>query len=372
MAAGIVELTDAVEREGQPQHDRHGDGDVADGLVERRPQEIDGFAVQILVHPDGRELARRQCTQDPGFHRLDRDADHRSRLGGVSGKEVVLGRLEAPQRGVAAESDCQVDQFGGGGRRPPGACGVGGLVERGQHLLVGASRGQRQVPRPELRLGLELAERSVHGTAHVGSGVGVHAAGQQGMGEADPVSLEGDDALGFGLLNPLNQVGGGEVVGGREQLHRGFGHTRDAEQQVAGVVVEQTDPPAHQVGEGRRQGQLGARGPVVDGAAQLEGEKRVAAGDLGDAQHRRTGERAPQAFGDHGVQLPGVQRTHRGAVQPVGAVQMQPGGGRSVSGLAALGDQHAERTPQAAHGELDGGTAGAVQPLRVVDRHDHR
>ena len=72
------------------------------------------------------------------------------------------------------------------------------------------------------------------------------------------------------------------------------------------------------------------------------------------------------------MQPAGVQRSDGGPVDGVRAVQMQPASRRSVPGFAALGDEDAERTPQPADRELDGGAAGTVQPLSVVDGDDHR
>ena len=113
------------------------------------------------------------------------------------------------------------------------------------------------------------------------------------MGEAHPIALECHDALGLHLLDPLDQLRRGDSVGAGQQLHGGFGHAGHAEQQGAGVVVELADPPAHQVGKGGGQRLLGAGGAVADGSCQLEREKRVPAGDLGDPQHGRTGECPP-------------------------------------------------------------------------------
>ncbi len=82
----------------------------------------------------------------------------------------------------------------------PAPCGVGGGVECGERGVVRAGRRQREVTGLELRLGLDRGERPVHRAAAPRGRVGVHAAGQQRMGEPDPVAVDVDDAVGLDVL----------------------------------------------------------------------------------------------------------------------------------------------------------------------------
>jgi hypothetical protein len=75
------------------------------------------------------------------------------------------------------------------------------------------------MPCPQFGLDDHLGEATVHELALGRRSVGVHATCQQGMGEADPVAFDGDDAVPLGGLEELDQsavVGRGRLA---DQLH---------------------------------------------------------------------------------------------------------------------------------------------------------
>ena len=224
----------------------------------------------------------------------------------------------------------------------------------------------------ELGLGFQRGQRAVHRAARRRACVAVDTAGQQRVGEPHPVTIEAENAGRLGALHAARQLVGIDVIGLREQLDRRLGDAGHAQQQRALGVIERRNASPDQIGERGGERLLGAGLVVLQRTREFQGEKRVAAGGFGDPQHRRSGERAAQAIGDHRVQLPGVHRLHRHPAQPVGPVELQPPCHLAVPGGAPLGHQHTESAVEPARRELDGGAAGAVQPLRVVDRQQHR
>ena len=367
----IVELADAVQRERQSQQHLHHDRRDPRGVVEGAAQQFDRLGVFVLVHPHGGQQARRHGAQHARFHRRS-VGEQGPGPGGVAGQKVVLRRLHSAQHRVTTEPQSQIDELSGRCRRPARPCGVRSLVERREDLLVAVRRRQRQVTGSELGLGFQRGQPTVHRAARRRAGVAVDATGQQRVGEPHPVTVEAEDARRLGALHAARELIGIDVVGLRQQLDRRVGEAGHAQQQRAFGVVERRNAPPHQIGEGGGERLLGAGLVVLQRARQFQGEKRVAAGGLGDPQHRRTGERAAQTIGDHRVQLPGVHRLHRHPAQTVGPVELQPACDLAVPGGAPLGHQHTEGAVESACRELDGGTAGAVQPLRVVDCQQHR
>ncbi len=119
--------------------------------------------------------------------------------------EMVQGGTESTIGGVTAEADRQVHQFGGRRGCPAHPRGLRSRVERLQGDLVAAGRGQRQMPRPQLGLVDDVGEAAMHHSALARRGFGVHAPGQQGMREVDPVAVDRDDALAFRDFEQLDQ-----------------------------------------------------------------------------------------------------------------------------------------------------------------------
>ena len=93
-----------------------------------------------------------------------------------------------------------------GGRQPSGELGqlcrrgegteavrpVGRLLERGGDLLVGALRAKRQMARTLFQVGKELRKTAMERPALVAAGLGIHARGEERVGEADAVAFELD------------------------------------------------------------------------------------------------------------------------------------------------------------------------------------
>ena len=115
-----------------------------------------------------------------------------------SGTESTIG-------GVTAEADRKVHELGGSRGCPAAAGGLRRCVERLQGDFVTAGRRQRQMARPQLGLVDDVGESAMHRSTAVRRSLGVHAPGQQGVGEVDPVAVDRDNALAFRILEQLDQ-----------------------------------------------------------------------------------------------------------------------------------------------------------------------
>nr|MCF0103405.1 hypothetical protein [Streptomyces sp. MH191] len=168
--------------------------------------------------------------------------------------------------------------------------------------------------------------------------------------------------LGLGVLPPgCVQQGGGRAGAGA-------GHQQGA----AGLGGQCLQPVEDEGTQGRRHRQrfpgAGRDRVLGEGAAQLQGEQRVASAGAVDVPHRGAGQRAEAAAGEEFGGLRAGQRADadgegvrgRGAQETVvlGAARVAPGAGRA---------QHPDRhVAQAPGGEAEELGARGVQPLQIV------
>ena len=280
-----------------------------------------------------------------------------------------FGGLDAPHRVVAAETDRQVDQLGCGGRRAAGARGVGGLIERSEDLLVAAGRGQCQMPGLELGLGLQRTQRAVHRAAGGRAGVGVDAAGQQWVGEPHPVSVERRRCP---RIRPSRSAGPARAasmsLAPRQQLDGGIGDAGHAEQQCAGRPRR-----AGRSGVRTRSASVAGNGwsapPGPSPIARASSSAKSGLPPEISAMRSTVGREKVRPRRSEITVCSCRMSSGRTDVRssPSGRSSCNQRGRLALAGVASLGDQDAERTPEPTHRELDGGAAGAVQPLGVVD-----
>jgi hypothetical protein len=281
---------------------------------------------------------------------------------------VSCGPNPAP-RLVATEPDRQVEQLGGGGRCATAPRGVGRGIERLERGVVRAGRRQGEVAGLELGFGFDGCERSVHGPAARRGRVGVDAAGQQRMGEPDPVAVDADDAVRLDTLQQVDDSLRGGVVEAAQQINGRGGYGCDREQHVAYVAAETPDPQPDQIGQRARQSGLRLQRSPAHGPCQLQRVKRVAAGDFGDAHHHRTGQRLAEIGRDDRMQATEAHRTQLDAREVVGLADSQPRG--ALVGFAPLAEQHAHPATEPTRRERHHRVTRRVQPLHVVDGHQH-
>ena len=143
-----------------------------------------------------------QCdrAQPPGPQLLECVVEQGAGAGGVAGLEVIAGGAHPPHRLVPAQPDRELEQFGRGGRGATLAGTLCGGVERREGCLVGGGGGQREVAGAQLRCLLDGGQGAVRRTPTGRRGLGVGAAGQQRMGEADAVAVDGDHTVGLDVL----------------------------------------------------------------------------------------------------------------------------------------------------------------------------
>ncbi|CAM5636950.1 hypothetical protein SAURM35S_07331 [Streptomyces aurantiogriseus] len=216
----------------------------------------------------------------------------------LAGGDRVLRGLQPPfvrrrsagGRGVPGREQ---PERGGHRRRAPVAGQRGGLGEPRGHVQVGPGGRQREVPGPLDRVGGGRGQRGVRGPAFLRGRLRVQRGRDQRMREpyGRPLGLRrqqperrGLGGLGLGVL-PAGRV---------QQGQRGAGARAGDEQGAPGLVGEHVEAAEHQGAQRGRHGQrlAGARrGRVLaEGAAQFEGEQRVAAAGAVDLADRGAGQ----------------------------------------------------------------------------------
>ena len=185
-----------------------GEADVDAGLQ----QPIGGGICKCLLeHGDGHHIARvvqQDLGQDqqrlrpgrPRRHLLSQRLKVVPRPGRVARAEQVGTDVRPPPppgRGLIqwGERRGQFGQFRGGGRSPAGGGRPRRLAQSGGGVLVGPLRRQREMPRPFLRAGGDLAQPAMRVPAPVRRRPRVDRRGKQRVGEPDPGTLELDHTL---------------------------------------------------------------------------------------------------------------------------------------------------------------------------------
>ena len=102
---------------------------------------------------------------------------------------MQLGGADPTQRSVAAEFDCQFQQFSTYRGSTLGRGDVGRFIECLQHRRVARGSAQREMSRLQLGFLHGAGELAMHGPALRRAGAGVNAAGEQGMTEPDLVAF---------------------------------------------------------------------------------------------------------------------------------------------------------------------------------------
>ena len=218
----------------------------------------------------------------------------------------------------------------------------------------------------------DIGQRAVHLPAAGGSDDAVDPAGQKRMGKPHAVSCDLHDAVGLGHLEELDDAFGALIGDLGEQVDRRRADAGGGQQHRLGVLAELVEPRTDQVGQRARQRGVGDARLAVNRPRQFERIERVAARELADPDDRRSGEGAAQPAGDHLAESAKAERPDLDALDAVEPVQLQPLGAVPAVGFGAFGDEHPDATLEPTGGERDDGLAGGVQPLHVVDGHDHR
>ena len=321
LASGLIGVEQAV---GQRDQYLHAQRTVGICLAQRALQQAARLEEAVAVEAHDGQPAQRLCSQVAGCQPLDGLLEHGARALLVACVEMVQGGTKPTLGGVTAEADRQVDQLGGRRGCPAHARRLRRRVERPQRDFVTAGRGQRQMPRPQFGLVDDVGEAAMHRSALARRGFGVHAPGQQGMREVDPVAVDRDDALAFRVLEQLDQPVVVADRRARHQLHRRRGHARRGEQRIVHVGIEAADPGPHNFGQRAWQRRLDAGRAFGDRPCQFDCVEGVSAGYLVDATHRRARERSPQPGRHRCVQIVNTQRMQSDSVHRVGPGHLQP------------------------------------------------
>ncbi len=257
----------------------------------------------------------------------------------------------------------ELDQLGGGVGSSAGGGQLGGGVELGRDRAIGAIGAVGEVAGPLLGVAYVLGGGAVGGAPLCGRRRSGDRRGEQWVHERDPPPLvDADDA-------PLL---GGRERRGVDRPGRGLGEDRGPQERALGRRGQLGDPRrrqgAHVVGD--RQAGVGGAGVVDDQPCHLQRVERVSARCLGDARQDRARKRTPQAVGDDPAERPQRQRAEPHAPHALaldGVQQPQPRGARPRRA------QHADRLGvQPPDGEAENAGRGAVEPLGVIEGHQHR
>src|ERR1700738_4324424 len=100
--------------------------------------------------------------------------------------------------------------------------------------------------RAQLRLLHKLGQPAMDRAAPSVTRVGVHTCGKQRMSESHAVAVQPDDALGFGLVEKLDDMLGGRVSGRRKQLNRRCCSGGGGKQYGGDIIAEARGPTATQ------------------------------------------------------------------------------------------------------------------------------
>ena len=215
-------------------------------------------------------------------------------------------------------------------------------------------------------------EALVQRAAPRGRDAGVGDGREERVGEAQALAVALDDAGRLGVRER-----GRGLVGAQRGLDVGGGRPRQRRRDVDRLARrgrQRVEPAADELLHARRQRQLRAHGRarVGQGPRDLEREERVAGGLLVQARERAAVEREVEPLPQQGVQLGPAEGADEQALQRQLGERVVQRRGAAV-GLDAPRHEHADRlVAQPADGEGERELARLVEPLRVVDRDQHR
>lgn len=187
-------------------------GEVVDGIVDGSNEQRSGADVVVFGDANHAQQKVRRGAQGSRPEAIDRGLEDGPGLTTVARQDVLFGGVQSPGRGVAAETDGQVVEIGGGGG-PPRHGGIRGSVECGQSLGFGGCGAECHVSGLQLGLHLDGRQGPVHSAAPGGTGVGVDTLRQQRMRKNHPIAVDPDDVFTFRdveqLYHPLRRHAGG-------------------------------------------------------------------------------------------------------------------------------------------------------------------
>ena len=251
---------------------------------------------------------------------------------------------------------------------------LGRVIELVGDVGVGALDREREVHRVLLLADRARCEQGVQLAAALRADVGVDAGGEQRMGEGQPPPADLEHAGGDRLVDRAAKALVARDLGDHRRAAVKQG--RDELQQPAGVVGQLPQPLADELLEARGHGQrvIGTERatPAGQPAAELEAVERIAARARVDPQQNRSGERRIQPLLEQAVKRADPQRTHGDALDPrrvERAIEVQRR--LVVAGAAAREQQSRRLVAQSPHDELEHRPRRLVEPLDVVDGHEH-
>jgi hypothetical protein len=353
-------------------------GEIVVRFGDHVEEEVDRL-VRRVVGPDPREHVARPCPPRTRAEPGNQLAQLRFRTRRVAGLEVEVRRIDrAPGRGLRQlgrsersrliEEEC---------RRAEGATrlrALRGLLERERDVFVGVSDGSGELPGPLLRVLEQFRQTSVDVPASRPIGGLVDGCRQERVREPDPIQVELDDACVQGRKQPgfaADPRGCLHDAGPRVSMRRG------RQQVFAARPRQREDAPVHELlqrlGDGQRLARGDGRSGPVQRADDLERVERVSARGLMDLGQQRTRKRKPELLANEMMQCAEVE----------GA---DPDGDETFAGKRAanLRDEHARGrsarceknadalVPQTSRRVAERPRGGGVEPLDVVDGHEHR
>ncbi len=284
-----------------------------------------------------------------------------------SGAEGAATRVggSAPRRRAPG----QLAELGGVAHGPASARDAGRLFERTGDGLSRCPRGERDVAGPRDRIADEAREAAVQRPPPLRGRGAVDGRREQRMSEADIALVD---------LDRLGRHGGVEDVtadaGGVQQLDVGAAERGDRQQRVARRRVERGEPvadePLERLRDAEDRSRVSPRRAPAQGPCQLEGEERIATGDLVHAVERHPRKGLAEPLSHQPVHRPQAERTDPQPLEAI--VGHEVDAGRLAVRDDATGEKqsHVLRV-QPANGERQRVGGRAVEPLDVVDGDDH-
>ena len=338
----------------------------APSLVVPRVGERPGEELLAVVDVEEHTQRRRLDPRRPSRQRLQQLVGHGQCPRRFPGGCPVRGRRQgAPRAGidvaVRRHPDAVPGELGGDGDRAQPRGALGGRLQLSGNRRIAAAARQREVPGAAVRIVDDRRQLGVqrHPVHWVGA-VEDHR-GEQWVGEADQAVLAADEQLvGEGIGDQAART---RIVARRGQRHqRGrteCGSRAQHRQLRRGDVAD----ARRQRGAQRRRSRGEDAVAALPGAGELDGEQRVAVGQLVDTvEHRlrKCSDRGPDGRAEvtsreraEDELLAAIDR-HDGDPLPRRTLCRQDGHGRGV--------EAAQRVPQRAQRDR-------VEPLQVVDRH---
>ncbi len=250
----------------------------------------------------------------------------------------------------------------GSARGRPG----GGRRERGSKLCIRMLRRKRQVPRTQLLVADEARELQMELAPFVRPRPTLRRGSEQRVERSHPVPVDEEQP---GVERLLDNGG---LCDRRDPRQAEIPAQGDGKQQPSHRLRERIHARAQEVLDRLRHRDVlpdGRRPARGQGASQLEREERVSERRLVEPAQEVPGEAEPQPLGEHPPRSAEAERTDLETLQPPPRERLLQRGGTP----GTLGEQKPNRLVlEPPRGERERLGRRRIEPLDVVDRHEHR